>query len=179
MNMTRPRIIGIAGVAALLVASLLATRAAAQDQPPAAGQAAPARIGRASADLGLSAEQEKALREFRQARREESRAFREEMGRLRGELRELARNPEANRAKIDALIDKQAGLRAERQKGAFRARAERDKIFTPEQREKIRSFRSRAAGRTALGRRAALGRAPWRAARWRALRHHPFFRRGW
>jgi len=171
--------------AAFLAAVLLPALTAAQETPQ------PARPGRAQierprplADLGLTPEQMKALEEFRKARREEGQAFREEMAKLRGELRELAKDPEANQAKIDALIDKTAGLSAQRRKAAFRARAERDKIFTPEQLEKLKALRSRFAGRGRLADRAAFrtgrlgaGRPAGlradlrRLARLRALRH--------
>ncbi len=94
--------------------------------------------------LDLTPEQEKALEEFRKARAEEGRAFRDEMAKVRAERRELAKDPKANQAKLDALIDRTAKLRAEREKAAFRNRIERDKIFTPEQREKMKTFRETA-----------------------------------
>ncbi len=96
----------------------------------------------------------------------ERRAFREEMGRLRGEMRALAGDPKANQAKIDKLIDQRARLRAEREKSVLRARAQRDEIFTPGQREKIRAFRSGRQGRMGLA-------GPGRMARPGALRPSP------
>jgi Spy/CpxP family protein refolding chaperone len=105
----------------------------------------------------LAPEQVKALEDFRKARLEEGQAFREEMVKLRGEMRELAEDPQANQSKIDALIDKRAALRAGREKAALRARAERNKIFTPDQLEKLRSFRARRIGRGRLGDRGIVG----------------------
>jgi hypothetical protein len=64
------------------------------------------------------------------------------MGKLREEMRGFRRDPKADPARMDGLIDRSAKLRAAAQKQAFRARAERDKIFTPDQLEKIRAFRS-------------------------------------
>ncbi|MCK7478629.1 MAG: hypothetical protein M0C28_15560 [Candidatus Moduliflexus flocculans] len=72
-------------------------------------------------------------------------------------MRGLAAEPEANRAKIEALIDRAARLRAEREKAAFRHRADRDKIFTPEQREKMKAFRESLANRRGIAGRRALG----------------------
>ncbi len=175
------------GTTALLAAALFVSLAAAQDtQPPAQPDRSRVERARPLADLGLTAEQVKALEEFRKARREESRTFRDEMRKLRDETRELAQDPQANQKGIDALIDRRAGLVAERQKAGFRARAERDKIFTPEQREKLKTLKSRFAGRRGLagrgmkgpgrlglgpaGRR-TMGRGPARMARLRALRH--------
>jgi hypothetical protein len=73
-----------------------------------------------------------------------------------------------------------------------RLRAERNKIFTPEQLEKLKALRSRVAGRAALAGRGTMGgsrlglRGPGRIlrpgpglrrmARLRFLRQHPFFR---
>ena len=128
--------------AAFLAAALLPAVAAAQEPGRPAAPARP-RMERmtALADLGLTPEQEKALEAFREARIKESEAFRRQMFDLRAEMRALDKDPEANRAKIEALIDKTAKLRAEREKAALRARAERDKIFTPEQLKKIESVR--------------------------------------
>jgi len=145
-------------VAALLTAVVLAVFVAAQTPPPPPGRPGPrAARAQAIADLGLTPDQVKSLGEFHKARMNERLAFREDMGRFRGEMRALAGDPEANQAKIDKLIDQRAKLRAEREKGALRARAERDKIFTPEQREKINAFRSARQGR--MGN-AARGRLP-------------------
>ena len=134
--------------AALLTAVVLAVFVAAQTPPPRPGRPGPrAARAQAIADLGLTPDQVKALGEFRKARMNERLAFREEMGRFSGEMRALAGDPQANQAKIDKLIDQRARLRAEREKGVLRARADRDKIFTPEQREKINAFRSARQGR--------------------------------
>ena len=152
-------------VAALLAAAILGPLIAAQDPPPPPGRPGPR--GRAIAELGLTPDQVKALGEFRKARMNERQAFREEMGRLRGEMRGLIGDPNANQAKIDKLIDQRAKLRADREKGALRARAERNKIFTPEQREKINAFRSARPGRMGFS-------GPGRMARPWAYRYRPY-----
>jgi len=189
---TQRRFVG-AAAAVILTAIILPAFVAAQDaQAPAQPANAPAEQSRLSRALGLTPEQEKALEEYRQARREESRAFRGEMAKVRGEMRELVKDPGANQAKIDALIDKITKLRAERIKAAFRTRIERDKIFTPEQLDKMKTLRSRMEGRLGRSGRFMRGldrtgmRGPGRLmgpgprlgrmARLRALRHRLFFR---
>src|SRR4030042_4264634 len=181
--------------AAFLAAVLLPACVTAQEtQAPDRTTKTQIERARPRADLGLTPEQERALGEFRKARAEENKAFREEMTKLRAEMRELAKDPGANQAKIDALIDRTAELRSGREKAAFRNRADRDKIFTPEQLEKMKALRSRFEGRpAAAGRgRMALGRVglhgprmgrfmepgfgPGRTARLRALGHRPFLR---
>jgi Spy/CpxP family protein refolding chaperone len=190
---SRKLIIGAAAmafVAALLLPALVAAQET-KTPPPAANE----RPGRmlARETLDLTPEQEKALVEFRKARAEEGRVFRDEMTRLRAEMRELAKDPKANQPKLDALIDKTARLRAEREKAAFRNRTERDKIFTPEQLEKMKALRDRLANRPGMAGRGPMGfgrmgfrgpgrflgpgSRPERMARLRALRHRPFLRR--
>jgi Spy/CpxP family protein refolding chaperone len=147
-----------AGAATAVLA--LALFSVAQDVP-----AAPRRPGplgaRLIADLDLTPDQVQALEAFRKARMDERRAFREDMDRIRGEMRDLFADPQANRDKIDKLIDRRAKLLADREKGMLAARADRDKIFTPEQRERLKTLRSRLPGRAGLAGRAAMARS-WR-----------------
>lgn len=112
--------------------------------------------------LGLTPEQEKALESFRKARQEEAQAFRDEMMKLGRELDELAKDPKANESKINALIDKRAKLRAEREKAAFKNRLAWEKIFTPEQLEKMKTFRGRLMDRYWMGHPAWRGMGPGR-----------------
>lgn len=173
----------VAAAAACAAALLFPVLAAAQEAKPGAPPRPerPARLMAREA-LGLTPEQERALAEFRRVRAEERRVFREGMSRIREEMRGLAGDTDADRAKIDGLIDQAARLRAEHEKAAFRSRAERNRIFTPEQREKMRAFREGfAAGRGFRARGAmGFGRAEFRGpARARALRHRPFRPRRW
>ncbi len=172
----------LSAAAVLLAAALIPIAAAGQEKTPPSQPAQP-RLERSRplADLNLTTDQVKALEAFRAARREQAKAFRDDMAKIRDEMRGLRADPEANKAKIEALIDKRAALQAAHEKDVFRARSERDKIFTPEQLEKLKALRSRlaargAAGRAWLGRgyggrffgpRAGLRSTP----RWRALRH--------
>jgi Spy/CpxP family protein refolding chaperone len=176
---TRLRLTLIGLGAAAILAALAPSFTAAQDSPAPAAPAQPRLERGLRARLGLSADQVRALDAFRRARADERQAFRGEMAKLRDEMRRLRRDPQADEARIDALIDKRAGLVAGHEKRVFRDRAERDKIFTPEQREKLRTLRSRLGARTRFER-GRLGRH-WgtrpglrRLARWRALQSRPF-----
>jgi Spy/CpxP family protein refolding chaperone len=163
MRRTSVKLIAGAAAIALLAVGLGPALAGAQEAkagPPAAVDR-PAQAAVRGA-LDLTPEQVKALEEFRKAREEERRAFRDEMAKLRTEMRELARDPQANQGKLDALIDRTAKLRAGREKAAFRDRIERDKIFTPEQRERMKAFRERLADRPLR-----IGRGPLAAGRLR------------
>jgi len=194
MRKTSGKLIIGAAALAFVAALIFPAIAAAQEAkaPPPARRERPGRMLAREA-LDLAPEQEKALADFRKARMEEARAFREEMSKLRAERGELAKDPQANQAKLDALIDRTAKLRAEREKADFRNRTAREKIFTPDQLEKMRGFRQRLANRPGMGRRGpmALGRmgvrgpgrlmapgfGPERLARLRALRHRQLLRR--
>ena len=196
MNKTTFRIALRVTAALFLAAVLIPVFVAAQEAqaPQPAGKKPPVKMGPRET-LGLSPEQEKALETFRKARMDESRAFREEMMKLRGEMRELAQDPKANEAKINGLIDKIAQLRAEKAKAAFRNRAEVKKIFTPEQLEKMKSFRARLMDRPGMAGRGRMGfsrmgfRGPGRfmgpgfglrrMGRFGAFPHRPFPGRRW
>ncbi len=141
-------------LAAILAAAFIVAQEA--QAPAQGGKNPPARM-RLRGALGLSPEQEKALETSRKARRDENRVFREEMMKLRGEMRELAKDPRTNEAKINGLIDRAAGLRAERAKAAFKHRGEVEKIFTPEQLEKMEAFRARAMDRPGIPGRGRMG----------------------
>lgn len=150
----------IAGAAflAFAVALVFPALAAAQEKqtaPPRRDER-PARMMAREA-LVLTPEQEKALADFRKARADEAKAFRDEMDKLRAERRELAKDPQANQAKLNALIDKTSKLWAEREKAAIKSRLERNKIFTPEQLEKMRAFRGRLGDRARMARRMTMG----------------------
>ena len=117
--------------AALFLAAILAAAfitAQEAQAPPPEGKKPPVKMGPRES-LGLTAEQEKALETFRKAHMDENRAFREEMMRLR----------------------------AERAKAAFKHRGEVEKIFTPEQLEKMRAFRGRLMDRPGMAGRGRMG----------------------
>jgi len=140
---------------AVILAAAFITAQEAQAPPPAVKKP-PVKMGPRES-LGLTAEQEKALETFRKTRMDENRAFREEMMKLRGEMRELAQDPKAGEAKMNGLIDKTAELRAERAKAAFKHGGEVEKIFTPEQLEKLKTFRARVMDRPGMAGRGRMG----------------------
>jgi len=133
-------------VAAICAAGLLVAALGSQAVRAQQAQAKPQprerpMMGRLAQGLNLTAEQQKKLEAFRKGRQEESQAFRDGMMKDRQEMRQLMQDPAANQAKIDALIDQMSKVRADREKSAIRSRIERDKIFTPEQLEKMKAFR--------------------------------------
>ena len=141
MNKMTGRTLVLLAAAGILAAAMTPILAPAQDKAQPAGpektQIGPGPL----ADLGLTPDQVKALEAFRRARAEERRAFRENMAKLGDEMRQLRQDPQANQGRIDALIDKRAGFMAQHEKDAFKARAERNKVFTPEQLEKLKARR--------------------------------------
>jgi len=146
---------------AALVFPLLASAQGTQDKP-AEKQAKPAepgeRLRMLERDiLDLTPEQEKKLEEFRLARQEEAKAFREQGEKLRTEYRELMKDPKANEAKLDGLIDQMSKLQAERMKAGLKNRLAREKIFTPEQLEKMKEYRGAFMNRGRMG---MMGRGP-------------------
>ena len=150
MNMTHVKGLGALVLAAAFIAALWPSAAGAQEQaaPQDKPQAqAPARPRGMIRDLGITPEQEKQIREFREARMKDRQALREQMTKMRSEMRDLAKDPKANAARIDGLIDSMSKLRGDHEKAAFRARGEFETIFTPVQLEKMKAFRGAFAGR--------------------------------
>ncbi len=97
--------------------------------------------------LNLTPEQEARLKELSKARLEERQAFQEKMTKMRGELREMMKDPKADEKKIEGLVDEMFKLRAAQFKNNIKQRNEIKKIFTPEQLEKMEKFRTRFMGR--------------------------------
>jgi len=145
--------------AALMLAVLwpltVSGQSATQEKPQAQGPAQGGRMGRNS--LNLTPEQQKKLQDFREARMKGLRAFRDQMMKMGGEMRELNKDPQANEAKIDALIDQMYKLRADRAKMAIKNRAEIMNIFTPEQRAKLKQWRESFRGGSWFGARGEFG----------------------
>ena len=140
---------------AALTFPLLASAQATQDKP-AEKQAQPAAPGERMRMLGrdvldLTPEQEKQLEEFRLARQNENKAFREQMQKLRTEYRELMKDPQANEAKLGGLIDQMSKMQADRMKAGLKNRGAWEKIFTPEQLEKVKQYRGAFMNRGRMG----------------------------
>jgi len=205
--MKKPKTIRIETVlaAVALVAALWPFQAGAQaqqapqDKPQVQEKAHPRR-DMVRDLLAISPEQEKKIQEFRQGRQKDGQAFRDEMTKMRGEMRDLMKDTKANVARIDGLIDQRSKLRADREKLAVRTRGEWEKLFTPEQLEKMKKYRGAFMGRQGLaeGGRFGLGRPGmgrfmgmrgmgmgargawgWRMHRLGRFWHRAFFWRGW
>ena len=144
MKRTHRNGIGTVLAAAVLVAALWPIAGGAQTQPSAQDKPQAQekfRLRDMARDLyNITPEQEKRIQEFRQAQMKDRRAFRDEMSKMRAEMRELRKAPQADPAKIDGLIDGMSKLRAGREKMAFRARGEWEKIFTPEQLQRMKKY---------------------------------------
>jgi len=150
--------------------------------------------------FNITPEQEKKIQEFREGRMKDGQAFRDQMTKMRGEMRDLMKDTKANAAKIDGLIDGMSKLRADREKMAVRTRGDWEKLFTPEQLEKMKKYRGAFTGRQGLGERGrfgfgrpgmgrfmgmrgmgmgARGAWGWRMHRLGRFWHRAFFWRGW
>lgn len=105
--------------------------------------------------LQLTPEQEKKLEEFRKARQAEAQAFQEKMRSMREEFRKLMKDSNADRKKMDSMIDEMARMKAERMKSALKNREEWRKIFTPEQLKKLDEYRQDFSLRNFMQRREA------------------------
>jgi len=91
--------------------------------------------------LNLTPEQETKLKDFQKARQEEQKAFRDQMEKLRGEFQPLLKDSKADQNKVNGLIDQMFKLRADQFKKSIQNGKDREKIFTPEQLEKMKNAR--------------------------------------
>jgi len=130
----------------------------AQEKPaapakPGKAPAAPAGpLGRMKDALQITPEQEAKLEAHRKAVAEQHKAFGEQMKKVREEMQALRKDgakPDLN--KTNELIDRTFKIRADQAKAMAKNRAEREKIFTPEQLEKMKP------GRGLMGRNAGPG----------------------
>ncbi len=124
--------------------------------------------------LELTPEQQGKFDEIRKARHDEAAAFHEEMAKLRPQFREALKDPKADEAKIDGLIDEMAKVRAAHLKSAIRSFKEMEKVLTPEQLEKFRSARSWMRRGRGFGR--GFGPHRWMSPGWGPGRFRDF---GW
>ena len=129
------------------VAFLAAAVAVAQDEPqapaPKAKPAPQAPLQKLKAHLEITPEQEAKLKAFREARQAQNKAFAEQMKKYRDEMQALRKDPKGDPKKAEALIDQMFKLRADRAKAGIKTGQEWQKIFTPEQLEKMKQGRHR------------------------------------
>jgi len=152
------RFVTFVAAAAFLAAGI----AIAQDKPPApAPKDKPvpqAPLAKLKNQLGVTPEQEAKLKAFREARQAENKAFAEQMKKHRQEMQALRKDPKSDPKKAEALIDQMFKLRAERAKSGIRTGQEWQKVFTPEQLEKMKQGRNRLMGTGLMrGRGAGMG----------------------
>ena len=168
----------VIAVLALGLSALAQDKPAAPDKPAPAVQARP--MERMKDALQLTPEQEAKLEAHRKAVTEQRKAFAEQMKKVREEMAALRKDgTKPDPAQSEALIDRMYKLRADQDKAMLRNRLEREKIFTPEQLEKMKQgagMRIRGLmggalmreGRVGLRRGAALGQRPLQRIRDRA-----------
>ncbi len=132
-------------IAALVALVAFGSAAFAQDKPAEkpkiAAPAAPAPMARMKDALQLTPEQQAKLQEFQKARQAENQAFGDQMKKLREEMQALRQADKPESAKMNGLIDQIFKLQAERAKAGIKNAQEREKIFTPEQLEKMKNGR--------------------------------------
>lgn len=151
-----------------MVALLMSSFALAQEKPaaPAAPKAPQAArtpraqgpLGQFREDLKITPEQQAKLQEFQKARQEENKAFAEQMKKVREEMQALRKDGKPDFAKMSPLIDRQFKLQADRAKAQLKNQTEREKIFTPEQLEKMKQARQRLQARPMAGNRGMMMR---------------------
>jgi Spy/CpxP family protein refolding chaperone len=151
-------ILGMLGGAAFLGAQEKPAPAQAPKAKPA--PTAPAQRGQMPLErlknaLGLTDDQAAKLQESRKAQQEAQKGFREQMQKLRGELAPLLKDPKADAAKVNGLIDQMSKLGADQAKKGFQERGALAKILTPDQLVKFQSFRGGMA--MGMGMRGGMG----------------------
>lgn len=107
--------------------------------------------------LELTPEQKAKLEEFMKSAREKQKARFESMRKVQLEMREMMQDPEANEKEILKLYDQMSKLRADRFRDSLQGRKEFRKMLTPEQLEKLDSFRKRIGQRKNLMRGRIMG----------------------
>jgi Spy/CpxP family protein refolding chaperone len=129
----------------------------AQDQTTAPAVVKPDRpafqgpLARAKDALKLTPDQEARLKEFHKARQADNKAFTEQMKKLRSDMQALRQDDKADPNKVNGLIDQMFKLQADRAKAQFKNRKDLEKIFTPEQLQKMKNGRSMFMGLGRMG----------------------------
>jgi Spy/CpxP family protein refolding chaperone len=116
------------------------------DRPAAQGP-----LGRVKEDLQLTPEQEAKIKEFAKTRQEENKVFNEQMKKMRTDMQALRNDPKADPNKVNGQIDQMFKLQADRAKAQFKNRKDMEKIFTPEQLQKMRNRGAMVMGGGRMG----------------------------
>lgn len=112
--------------------------------------------------LDLTPEQQTKLKDMRKSHEEAMKGLREQQMKMGEEMKKLLADPKADQNKVDGLIDEMAKLQATRMKSNFRFRQDMEKIFTPQQLEKLKKAKSAFQGMGGVR---------------RFMKHHPGVRR--
>jgi len=142
---------------AIVALAAFALSAFAQDKAAALAPAQPDKqvagrpLARVKEALQLTPEQEARMKEFRKAREEENKAFTEQMKKVRTDMQALQKDDKADPNKVNGLIDQMFKLQADRAKSQFKNRKDMEKIFTPEQLQKIKSRGGMGLGSDRMG----------------------------
>lgn len=106
--------------------------------------------------INLTPDQEAKLKEFQKARQDEQKAFGDQMKKLREELAPLMKDSKSDTNKVNGLIDQVTKLQADRMKKGVLNERNLEKIFTPDQLEKLKNARTGLRG-LGMGLRMGLG----------------------
>jgi Spy/CpxP family protein refolding chaperone len=96
--------------------------------------------------LNLTPDQESKLKEFQKARQDEQQAFGDQMKKLRDELAPLMKDSKSDTNKVNGLIDQISKLQADRMKKGVLNERNLEKVFTPDQLEKLKNTRTGLRG---------------------------------
>jgi Spy/CpxP family protein refolding chaperone len=108
-------------------------------------------LARIKEDLQLTPDQEAKLKEFQKVRQAEGQAFAEQMKKVRTDLQTLRKDDKADPSKVNGLIDQMFKLQADRAKAQFKNRKDMEKIFTPDQLQKMKNGREQFLGGDRMG----------------------------
>jgi Spy/CpxP family protein refolding chaperone len=141
------RYVTLAAIVGILFAGIAVGQEKQAPAPPAKPKPAPqAPLAKLKDAFEITPEQEAKLKAFREARQNENKAFAEQMKKFRDDMQAFRKDPKADPNKVNALIDQMFKLRADRAKAGIRNNQEWQKIFTPEQLEKMKQGRNRLLG---------------------------------
>ena len=147
--MKRYRMLTVPAVVLVLGLSGLAQDKPAPPAKPGQEKMAPqGPMNRLKDALQVTPEQGAKLKEHRKAIGEQQKAFAEQMKKVREEMQALRKDgaaPDLN--KTNGLIDRMFKVRADQAKAQAKNRADRAKIFTPEQLAKLKQGAQRLQGR--------------------------------
>lgn len=94
------------------------------------------------AELNLTDDQKERITTIRNGHKEKMEPQRKELRQLRTEIAEMKRSEQPDTKKIDAMIDRSAGMRAEMEKSRIRTEMQVEAVLTPEQKKELEAKRA-------------------------------------